>query len=235
MPPQFCTIFLFTLKWSVVVLTLSLSACYEFSNPVDPGSDDYQGFESVRPTSAPSGPLALNVGIIGLADREHEAKCTWIDTADNEEGFLVERKVAPGSYATIAELAPDTELYTDTSLTGETTYTFRVLAYNSIGSVSSVEVSWTTAPIAPDGLLVSSWGASDFWIDWNDNSTARDEYRIEHCTDGVSWVEVAVVSAPPFNTYHLSGLPAGTHYARVRAYSATTGYSNYSNEINHTL
>jgi titin len=202
---------------------------------VDPGSDNYQGYESVEPTSPPGGPLALNVGIIGITDREHEAKCTWIDTADNEEGFRVQRKVAPGSYATIATLPPDTELYIDTSLSGDTTYTFRVLAYNALGSASSVEVSWSTAPVAPDGLYVSSWGASDFWIDWNDNSATRDEYRIEHCTDGVSWVEVAVVSAPPLNTYRLAGLSAGTHYARVRAYSAATGYSNYSNVINHTL
>jgi hypothetical protein len=178
----------------------------------------------------------LNVGIIGLSDpdREHEVRMTWTDAADNEEGFAVQRKSGAGSYVTIADLPPDSVEYHDTTLSGDTTYTFRVLAYNIVGSSSSVEVSWTTAPVAPDGLIIAGPGASNIPIEWNDNSSTEDGYRIEHCTDGVSWVEIATVTGS-ITTYNYSGLPAGPHYLRVRAYSASSGYSTYSNEVNITL
>jgi hypothetical protein len=229
-----------TIRSNLTVLFLcclfALAGCYNFNNPVDPEAESYQGFHSDAPTSAPAGPLWLNVGIIGLTDpdREHEIRMTWTDASDNEDGFTVQRKSGADPYVTIADLPPDTVEYHDTTLSGDTTYTFRVLAHNTLGSSSSVEVSWTTAPVAPDGLVIIDPGASNIPIEWNDNSSTEDEYRIEHCTDGVSWVEVAAVKAS-FTSYNHSGLPAGPHYLRVRAFSASSGYSTYSNEVNITL
>jgi hypothetical protein len=55
-------------------------------------------------------PAALNVGIVGLSDpdSEHEVRLTWIDAADNEEGFYVQRKTGASSYITLATLSADT-------------------------------------------------------------------------------------------------------------------------------
>jgi hypothetical protein len=225
---------LLLLLFLLLLAVALLEGCYLFDNPVDPEADNYQGFTSDRPTTAPDAPALLVPTGIGLSDREHQVRLTWLDLSDNEEGFRVERKIGAGSYAPVATLAPGTMLYVDTSLSGDTTYTLRVLAYNVVGSSASNEPSWTTAPRAPDGLFVASSGASDITLQWNDNSTTRDGYSVEHCTDGVSWAEVATVTAAPFTTYHHTGLPAGPHYYRVRAYGAA-GESNYSNEVSHTL
>jgi titin len=83
-------------------------------------------------------------------------------------------------------------------------------------------------------LYVSSAGASDIWIDWVDNSMTESGFYIEHCTDGVNWTEIDTVAAD-VTTYRHSGLLAGPHYYRVRAYSSTTGNSTYSNQISYSL
>jgi hypothetical protein len=226
------------LKSTILLLCcfLALAGCYNFNNPVDPEADNYQGFKSEKPTTAPAGPLWLNVGVIGLTepDREHEVRMTWTDAADNEEGFTVQRRSGADPWVAIADLPPDSGEYHDTTLSGDTTYTFRVLAYNILGSASSVEVSWTMAPAAPDGLVIVGAGASNIPIQWNDNSTTEDEYRIEHSTDGINWSEIATVTSLS-TSYNYSGLPAGPHYLRIRAYSASSGFSTYSNVVDITL
>lgn len=57
---------------------------------------------------------------------------TWADTATNESGFKVERKVnASGSYTQIALTAANSVSFVDPNLSASTTYCYRVRAYNT--------------------------------------------------------------------------------------------------------
>lgn len=73
----------------------------------------------------------------------------WVDNADNEAGFEVERCTGSGctSFAPVASVGADVVLYGDTGLTASTAYRYRVRAVNADGtSAYSNIASATTAP-----------------------------------------------------------------------------------------
>ena len=60
---------------------------------------------------------------------------TWTDRADNEEGFTIFRSDAfSGAYKQIASVVPNTTRFTDTELDPDTTYWYRVAAFNAWGA-----------------------------------------------------------------------------------------------------
>lgn len=73
---------------------------------------------------------------------------TWDDASSNEVGFKIERASDGGSFSEIFTTGPNVVSYYDMSLNSNTTYAYRVRAYNFLGdSDYSNEISATT----PDG------------------------------------------------------------------------------------
>ena len=59
---------------------------------------------------------------------------TWSDISNNEDGFKIERKTGTsGTFAQIAMVGPDITTYTDSVLASQTTYCYRVRAFNTFG------------------------------------------------------------------------------------------------------
>ncbi len=58
----------------------------------------------------------------------------WYDNADNETGFRIERRTLNSAFEEVAALTADTDNYTDNDLLSETTYEYRIKAYNGTGS-----------------------------------------------------------------------------------------------------
>jgi hypothetical protein len=70
---------------------------------------------------------------------------TWQDNSNNEEGFYIERKLgAGGNYNVIDTVGANVTTYSDSGLSGNTTYYYRVYAYNGIGGSYSNEDRATT-------------------------------------------------------------------------------------------
>ena len=75
---------------------------------------------------------------------------SWNDTSSNEDGFTLERKDSGGSFAVIATLAANATGHADTGLVDGVTYTYRVMATNTVGnSAFSNEASATASQAAP--------------------------------------------------------------------------------------
>ena len=73
----------------------------------------------------------------------------WVDNADNETGFEIERCTGSGctSFASVGTVGADVVLYADAGLTASTAYRYRVRAVNAEGnSAYSNIASATTAP-----------------------------------------------------------------------------------------
>jgi len=87
------------------------------------------GTFTVRVPTIPQAPLNLTLNVIGTT-----AELRWVDNANNETGFRIERKKGIDStYTQIGTVGANATSYQDTGLTPDTLYIYRVTAYNSVG------------------------------------------------------------------------------------------------------
>ncbi len=70
---------------------------------------------------------------------------SWSDNATGEDGYKIERMTIGESWILLTTVPPDSSSYTDTTVSGNNTYIYRVRAFNNIGeSFSSNEETITT-------------------------------------------------------------------------------------------
>ncbi len=159
---------------------------------------------------------------------------SWSAAVGAVDSYVIERKTAGGTYATIATIAKDSLTYRNTGLTGSTQYFYQVRACNSVAGCStpSVEASATTFPLppsAPSGLSATPASATQVDLSWTAPASGPVvNYRIERQDPGGSFQEIALVPAGT-TTYSSTGLSGGTQYNyRVRACNqgGCSGYSN---------
>ncbi len=60
-------------------------------------------------------------------------KLTWTDNSTNETGFKIERKIGTGNYIEIGTVNADITYFTDSNLSNNTSHTYRVYSFNSLG------------------------------------------------------------------------------------------------------
>lgn len=91
-------------------------------------------------------------------------------------------------------------------------------------SVQQVEV-----PFAPSNLTATVLSDTEIQLSWTDNADNEDGVRIERSSDGVSFTEIATLSADS-TSYGDAGLSAETqYYYRVSAFNGG-GDSDFSND-----
>ncbi|MEW5767698.1 MAG: T9SS type A sorting domain-containing protein [bacterium] len=142
-----------------------------------------------------------------------------------------------GTYDTIAIVAANVTTYQNTGLDSQTTYYYRVLAYNAAGeSGYSNEANATTleVPNAPTNLTAVAVSTSRIDLSWTDNSTIELGFYLERKVGaGGTYTQIATLGIN-VTTYQDMPLAAQTtYYYRVKAYNAA-GESGYSNEVNAT-
>ena len=97
--------------------------------------------------------LAVTIGILSFEiEPAAGASLTlsWSDNSSDETGFHIERKLGlNGTYASIATASANVTSYTDSSLADNSTYCFRVNAFNSAGNSPYTPEVCGTTPAAP--------------------------------------------------------------------------------------
>jgi hypothetical protein len=80
----------------------------------------------------PNAPSSLTATVVSRS----QINLTWTDNSDNETGFKIERckGSACTNFSQIATVGADVILYSNTRLTKNTTYSYRVRAYNAAGN-----------------------------------------------------------------------------------------------------
>jgi large repetitive protein len=188
---------------------------------------------------ASAAPYAVKVpsNVTATATSTTAINVTWTDNSTDETGFSIERKTGDsGTWAEIGTVGANVTAFSNSGLTLNTTYYYRLRAFNALGysSYSNQASATTFAVVAPSTLTATPITDTQINIAWTDNSTDETGFRIERKTGSAgTWAEITTVGAN-VTAYANTGLAAGTnYYYRVRAYNAT-GNSAYSNEANAT-
>jgi len=121
------------------------------------------------PLGSPAPPLLLVANMISSS----EFSLSWIDNANNEIGFIIERKSdRNGTYEQIATLDANITSYTDISVSGFASavyYYYRIKSYNGFGESSYSNEAFTAI--------------SGRWV----NPNAGMSYSLSLKTDGTLW------------------------------------------------
>jgi hypothetical protein len=185
-----------------------------------------QGFTPTGPTA----PSMLAAGAVSSS----QINLTWRDNSTNERGFRIERRLGTGAWAQIGQVGANVRTFASTGLTAGTTYSYRVLAYNTAGvSAYSNEASATTQggmvakPKAPTSLVARAASNRQVNLTWRDNATNEAGYRIERRIGTAAWTQIAEVAANTISFANLGLTPNTSYTYRVRAFN-TGGTSAYA-------
>jgi hypothetical protein len=100
------------------------------------GASDYSNTASATTLAAPALPPAAPRNLAAKAVSNSQINLTWIDNANNENGFEIQRCTGSRctNFATVTTVGPNVTTYSNTGLTRRTTYRYRVRAYNTSGN-----------------------------------------------------------------------------------------------------
>jgi predicted phage tail protein len=134
-------------SYSNTGLSASTSYSYRVRAYNAAGDSDYSNTASASTPAAPLLPAAPT-NLTATAISKSQINLSWTDKSDNETGFRIER--CKGSTCTnfslIATVGANVTSYANTKLNGNTTYRYRVYAYNASGNSSYSSIVTATTP-----------------------------------------------------------------------------------------
>ena len=189
----------------------------------------------------PSAPTGLTVTVPAAPSGITHLSLSWTDTSNNETGFKIERStddfLTVGNTTLVTTTGANVTSFLDANLTANTTYSYRVRATNAGGDSGNSNVGSATTlpnpPAAPSTLTATALTQTTIRLDWVDNSSNENGFKVERSLNGSTFVLVTTTGANEI-TFTDSGLTANTTYFyRVRGTNAG-GDSAPSNLVSAT-
>src|SRR5262249_56543835 len=119
-------------------------------------------------------PPEAPTGLTATPQASSRINLAWTDNSFSEDGFRVERSTDGATFTQIATLGANATAYSDTGLTANTTYFYRVRAFfgAQASDYSNVAQATTGAPpAAPTGLTATAVSSGRINLAWTDNAT----------------------------------------------------------------
>lgn len=167
---------------------------------------------------------------------------SWTDNSTNETGFKIERKSSFSNYSVIGTVNQNLMTYTDYSITSNTTYTYRVFAFNEDGNspTYSNEFTITTSPLIAgpnmndiDGTIYQSVTiCNNTWTKTNLNvSKYADGTIIPQVQDSNSWKNLTTGAW----CYYNNSTTDGETYGKLYNWYAVAGIYDSASAANPSL
>lgn len=188
------------------------------------------------PANVPSAPTNLLVQNCVGDLHINRLNLVWADTSENEDGFLILRKNVsdnidynPYTYP-VAVVGKNVTQYEDKNLDFDTTYAYKVAAFNLKGPHFSAENQANTGP-APPVLSASATSNDKVKVSWVLKSGQTDYCRLDRKADGEA-------NFTPINYFHTQEY-IDTNVSPLKKYTyrvgTFTGGFSWSNEVNVTV
>lgn len=226
-------------KLLIFILVIAISSC---STSTDQNSNS----NTPIPPVVPLAPSYLTGDVLSTT----QIKLEWLDNSTDEMGFKIERKTVSTNYAVVGTANQNMFIFSDSGLTPNTTYTYRVCAYNANGNSTSYsnEVTLTTpeitiptvntkyaslltqSSIKSGGNLVNDGGSAIITsgVCW---STSHNP-TIALPTKTIDGIQTS--SGGEYFLSTITGLIVNTTYY-IKAYSTNSIGTAYGNEISFTI
>ncbi len=160
-------------------------------------------------TVVPLAPTNLSATVVSTT----QVKLNWTDNATNEAGYKIQRKTGNGNFTDIASTGADITTHDDLGLTANTSYTYRVYAFNNAGNSIeySNEVMVTTSGSAVNSPSVTI--GTQVWTSKNlDVSTYRNGDPIPQVTNQTQWANLTTGAWCWYNNDSVIGQVYGKLY-----------------------
>ena len=166
---------------------------------------------------------------------------TWTDTATNETAFIVERSLDGVNFSQVGVAAPRTGStgrtrdFIDSSVSPGVTYTYRVMAQNVTGTVTSNSLPSNTVTVdyfllAPTGLAARIARTNRITLNWTDASTAETAFAIWRSDGGAAAMQVGSVTRNTAQGAATGGAPVT--FNDNFAFALGTTYDYYVTAVN---
>jgi len=187
-------------------------------------------------TNVPTPPTTLTATPSSVV--ANQIDLAWTDASSDETGFKIERCVGVGcsDFAQIATVGTNVTTFSNSGLTADVTYRYRVSAYNASGpsDPSNIATASTNLPAPPTSLFATVASSTQIDLAWIDQASNEDNFIVQRCAgvgcdaDETNFVQIAMLAANVV-VYSNGGLSAGQTYTyRVRA-TNSVGNSGFSN------
>ena len=209
---------IYTPTWTDTGVTPHTDYFYVVRAVGDGGPSLYSAEASAAAYALPAAPTGATITFADFTALE----LNWVDNATDETGYTIERSVDNLNFSMVVSLPADTTYHWDEGLADNTTYFYRIRAFNSDASSAPAEVSETTAallPASPGNLVAMTVSSYQIDLTWSDLANNETGFKIEKSTGGGPFTPIAVLGAN-VTAFSDGGLTPATLYSyRVRAYN----------------
>ncbi|HET7091835.1 MAG TPA: hypothetical protein VFI22_00105, partial [Thermomicrobiales bacterium] len=194
------------------------------------GNSGYSNVAQATPVLPPAAPANL----VATPVSPTQIALTWSDVPD-ETGFRIERSTDGTNFTPLKTLDPAVTSYVDFTVSGMSTFYYRVVAFNDAGDSGYSNVASSTPvlpPDAPSNLSAAPASPTEIDLSWTD-VTGETGYGIERSTDGVNFSPLTTVAAGATSYRDRSVSGSAVFYYRVYAFN-DAGDSDNSNIADST-
>jgi fibronectin type 3 domain-containing protein len=176
-------------------------------------------------------------GLTAVASSTSSIALAWADNSTTESGFRIERAREGIAFAVAATVSANVTAYANSGLLENTTYSYRVVAFNSDGSASPSNVATATTAsslTAPGSLTATVQSSYKVLLNWVDTTTTESGFKVYRAPSGGSFSLLGSVGSNVTTYTNGSAQPATTYQYRVVAVTASGATSPPSNVVTVT-